>query len=786
MLIELAVDYPAAKEKTYIYTISEELSNKVDIGTAVIVEFANRPAIGYVISKKEKYDIGKNIRILPVKEVVDSFSLPAELIRTAIVSSKRYAAPVAQIIKMMLPPGDVKKFRRKISIKENSLKNAKREEKDALLKISQGAPLLSFKKSTIKKLNKKGYINIAYELVHKTPKEKTYEIISLIDNKKNLSIRSTPKQVTLIDYLRTNGRTEIGNLIKNTGITRFVIKNMIDKGILSSEKAVDAGVKEALQESSNNICLNLEQEAAYKKIGQSISKGKFNAFYLWGTTGSGKTEIYRKAAEKAIMYNRSTIILVPEIALTPQLKNIFKRSFGDKLIVMHSGLHGSERLKNWFKAHSGKAQVVLGTRMAIFTPVKDLGVVIVDEEHESSYKQGNFPRYHACVVAEIRAKENNATLVYGSATPSLENYNKLKNGQLSLLRLEKRINNVSLPEIQLVDMRQETEKSLFSQKLIDGINKNLNSGNKVMLFLNRRGFSRYLTCIDCCFLAICPNCTISLAYHKKNILMCHYCGFRISAFSICPKCSGRKIVCKGSGTQRVEDELNSIFPNVNVIRMDSDTTRKAGSHENILKNFEKSKNSILLGTQMIAKGLHFPKVSFVGIISADTILNMPDFRAAERTFQLLVQMSGRCGRGDIKGKVIIQTYTPEHYAISSFGKGMIEEFYENELQIREEAGYPPFKEIINIIFSSPQPSAAKETANRFAERFVGSNKNKKIETLGPAPSPIYKLQGYYRWHMLLKLEDSLEDVVNLCYSLMLKLKRNDVKIILDVDPGWLL
>lgn len=758
ILIELAVDFPAAKEKTYIYSISKELSEKVGIGTAVIVEFGNRPAIGYVVSKKEEYDIDKKINILPVKDIVDSFSLPAELIRTAIASSKRYASPVARIIKMMLPPGDIKKFRRKVLIKDSGTKGATGEEKIIL-----------------------------YELVHKTPKERTYKVLDSLDNEKHASAKITPKQAVVIDYLKANGRTEITKLIKNTGITRPVIKNLISKEILSLEETTELDEADALQEFSNNINLNFEQEAAYKKISRSIPKGEFNAFYTWGITGSGKTEIYRKAAENALNCNKSAIILVPEIALTPQLKNIFKRSFGNTLAVMHSGLHGGERLKNWFRAHSGKARVILGTRMAIFTPVKDLGLVVVDEEHESSYKQSNFPRYHACVVAEIRAKENNATLIYGSATPSLENYNKLKNGQLCLLRLEKRVNDVPLPEIELVDMRQETEKSLFSQKLIDAINKNLDSDNKVMLFLNRRGFSRYLACIECGFVTICPHCTISLSYHRKNVLMCHYCGFQISAFRICPKCHGHKIAYKGSGTQRIEEELNNIFPNVNVIRMDSDTTGRAGSHEKILKDFENSKNSILLGTQMIAKGLHFPEVSLVGIISADTILNMPDFRAAERTFQLLVQMSGRCGRGSVKGKVIIQTYAPEHYAISSFGRGAIDEFYENELQIRKEAGYPPFKEIINIIFSSPQPLAAKETAGIFAERLAASiNDIENVEILGPAPSPIHKLQGYYRWHILLKLKNELEDVVNICYSLMLKLKKNDAKIILDVDPGWLL
>lgn len=784
ILLELAIDYPSAKDKTYIYSISEELSNSVGIGTAIIVEFGNRPAIGYVISKKEKYDIGKNIKILPVKNIIQSYSLPAELIRTAMLASKRYASPIAQMIKMMLPPGDVKKFRRRATISVDAFEKATEEEKDILYKIGKGVPLSSLENSALNKLNKKGYIDVGYELIQRTPREKKYKIADIAYRKNQSAKRITPKQAVVIDYLIANGSTEITSLRKNAGISGAVIKNMIATGILSLKELteIDSGV---VQQLSNDIDLNHEQKITYEKISRSIQKGKYGSFYVWGITGSGKTEIYRKAAEKAVNHNRSVIILVPEISLTPQLKNIFKRSFGDKLVVMHSGLHGAERLKNWFRAHSGKARVILGTRMAIFTPVKDLGLVVIDEEHENSYKQNNFPRYHACVIAKIRAKENNATLVYGSATPSLENYDKYKNGR-SLLRLEKRVNDTPLPEIQIVDMRHETEKSVFSEKLINEIKKNLNSDNKVMLFLNRRGFSRYLTCIECGYVSICPNCSISLAYHKKNLLMCHYCDYRISAIESCPKCHGYKITYKGTGTQRIEEELGNIFPGVSIIRMDSDTTGRAGSHERILEDFDKSKNSILLGTQMIAKGLHFPEVSLVGIISADTILNMPDFRAAERTFQLLIQMSGRCGRGNVKGKVIVQTYLPAHYAISNFAENTIEEFYENELQIRKEAGYPPFKEVVNVIFSSSQPVVAKETAIKFVEMFTDANKIGNVDILGPAPSPIYKLQGYYRWHILIKLTNCLEDVVNICYFLMLKLKRNDVKIILDVDPGWLL
>lgn len=780
--IELAVDYPTAKDKTYTYRAPANLIEDVVPGAAFLVEFNRRPAIAFFIGTTKK---PPEIKISEVQGIVDSFSIPRDLVEVAKQVSKLFGSPIAELLKLCSPPGESSKIKKTVTINENhDAGNLTSDEITALESLRSSNNNDKTSMGQLKMLQSKGLIKVTHYLDYQQPKEKTIALYTLTDRQETKGL--TPKQVEIIDFLGKRKRAD-GVTLKEAGFSSNIINRLVGKGIVNVEK-----LEMRQYEKLNNPefhgetilrKLTAEQEASLKEITSNIAK-EHKKFYLWGITGSGKTEIYKRAALEAVNNGRTALILVPEISLTPQLRLQFAEMFGGDLSILHSGLPKQERLSNWMKIYAGDAKVVLGTRLAVFSPLRNIGLIVLDEEHENSYKQNNPPRYDARKVAAIRAEISQAVLLNGSATPSIENFYHIKERKVQLLRLDKRINGKNLPEIALIDMREEQEKGLFSHRLTQTINSNIADNKKVMLFLNRRGFSRYLSCYDCSFIALCPNCSISLTYHNNDQLLCHYCSYESKALEQCPKCGGRKIVYRGTGTQRIEEELHAKFPQARVFRMDSDTTSKQGSHEDILNKFQKADKAILLGTQMIAKGLHFPEVSLVGVINADTVLNMPDFRAAERTFQLLIQMSGRSGRGREQGTVIVQTYNPEHYAIKYFASSNMEGFYNEELKIREEAKYPPFVKLINIVFSSTVPLAAKEIAESYRE---GLKELKDIYALGPAPAPIHKLNGKYRWHILLKAgEAEMEELVNKLHSLMLKLANKSVKILIDVDPNWLL
>ncbi|MDB4349438.1 primosomal protein N', partial [Omnitrophica bacterium] len=438
-----------------------------------------------------------------------------------------------------------------------------------------------------------------------------------------------------------------------------------------------------------------EQKKALTTIKDSIDKQAYSVFLLHGITASGKTEVYMQAIKHVLKDGRSSIVLVPEISLTPQTVERFKSRFGDNVAVMHSGLIGSKRFREYKKIRDGQARIVVGARSAIFSPVKDLGLVIIDEEHETSYKQENVPRYHAREVAIKRAELAGATVILGSATPSLESYYKAEEGKYTLIELKKRIRDMALPKVNIIDMRKELYQrhyaTVFSRPLREKIEHVMARRQQAILFLNRRGFSTFVYCRKCGNVARCKRCDAVTVYHySKKKLVCHYCNWTMDPPQICPKCRDFYVKYFGMGTERVESELHRYFPEGRMDRMDSDTTKKRGSHDRVLGRFKKQSISILVGTQMIAKGLDFPKVTLVGVISADTTLNLPDFRASERTFNLLTQVAGRAGRGDEGGEVIIQTYTPYHYAITSASEHDYHSFYKREVSTREELDLPPF------------------------------------------------------------------------------------------------
>ncbi len=584
-------------------------------------------------------------------------------------------------------------------------------------------------------------------------------------------------------------------------LTRWIKDNYFCSWGEALEAAVPAGIKRGRREigtrlkedriqkeefaPTSPLVLTAEQAKALKQIAEAIENGIYRTFLLHGITASGKTEIYLQAIDIVLKKNKGAIVLVPEISLTPQTIERFVSRFGNQVAVFHSKLTPARRFLEWKKIRESSAAIVVGARSAIFSPMRNLGLIIIDEEHETTYKQDDVPRYHARDVAEERARLNNCPLILGSATPSLESYYKAKKGEYKLIRLTKRIEERLLPRVKVVDMRMElaTRKkiAIFSKVLLDAIEKTLKNKKQAIIFLNRRGFSTFVNCKKCGLVLKCRRCDTILVYHfDEKKLICHYCNYKTEPPDICPKCRSGYIRYFGLGTERVESEISHNFPNTQIARMDSDTTVKRGSHDRILGSFKSGDLKILVGTQMIAKGLDFPQVTLVGVVSADVTLNLPDFRASERTFNLLTQVGGRAGRGEDGGEVIVQTYAPSHYAILTAAKHDYEKFYEEEITSRKELLFPPFINLIKITVRARNEEAASKAASDLAEEI--KRKSGDIKVAGPAAAPISRMRGYFRYNILLKGKDRSVMCDMLKGVLGTFRKPHNVLVAVDVDP----
>lgn len=566
-----------------------------------------------------------------------------------------------------------------------------------------------------------------------------------------------------------------------------VLKKSLAQKKRRISKTIEGAEIEFIDGSSEHLLPTPEQRGALKSIKQCMDKKEHRVFLLHGVTGSGKTEVYLQSIAHALEAGRSSIVLVPEISLTPQTVARFKARFGDKIAVLHSRLLGSRRAHEWEKISSGRAQIVVGARSAIFAPVKNLGLVVVDEEHETSYKQEDVPRYNARDAAIKRAELSGAVVVLGSATPSLESFYAARTGRYTLIELPERIDSRLLPEAEIVDMREELIRRkkfpILSQSLSTWIEKDIAEGKQVILFLNRRGFSTFISCRKCGYVVTCKRCSVSLTYHfHTKRLSCHHCNYKMDPPEICPKCNSSYIKYWGIGTEKVESEVHRLFPGATISRMDTDATHKCGSHEKVLSRFKDGKIDILVGTQMIAKGLDFPKVTLVGVISADTALNLPDYRSGERTFNLLTQVAGRAGRGDLGGRVIIQTYTPGHYAIQAAKNHDYNTFYDKEISFRKDLNLPPFCHMASLNFRGRREENVLKVSESFRDKLAKEDKKKKIDILGPAPSLISRMKGMYRWSIFLKSGKS-EDIVALLRKVLGNRRRQGgVIITIDVDP----
>jgi len=520
--------------------------------------------------------------------------------------------------------------------------------------------------------------------------------------------------------------------------------------ISSSATTGMEGHKQTPPHSGDIPVLTPHQEEVLSRIRDSLEKGDFAVHLLHGVTGSGKTEIYMRAIEEIAEKGMTGIVLVPEIGITPQLISRFVARFRDRVAVLHSSLTPAERREEWIRIKEGRVDVVIGVRMAVFAPVKNLGLLVVDEEHEHSYKQEDGFRYNARDLAIMRAKLSRAVVILGSATPSLETYRNIQKGKYLYLSLPERINRLPLPPVKIVDMRKKEGFSIFTDELLEVLKQRIEKGEQSILFLNRRGFSPFLLCIDCGYTPLCPNCSVSLTYHKRDHeLRCHYCDFTIPPPETCPGCNGYRFKGFGAGTERVEEELKKMIPGIRVIRMDRDTTASRHSHQRIFKSMESGEADVLIGTQMVTKGLDLPEVTLVGVLLADSTLHLPDFRSAERTFQFLTQVAGRSGRGEKSGEVIVQTFSPDHYSIRHAARHDFEGFYAEESANRKLLGYPPFRRLVRVLIKGNNRDSVQSSSERFKE-ILCSNRSEGIDILGPVSAPFGKIRGKYRWHLILK------------------------------------
>jgi primosomal protein N' (replication factor Y) len=547
----------------------------------------------------------------------------------------------------------------------------------------------------------------------------------------------------------------------------------------------DAEMEESLP------ALTEEQEAAYQNIAEAVADAAFKSFLLWGVTGSGKTELYMRAASQALASGRQVIVLVPEISLTPQIIDRFVRRFGkEKLAILHSRLSMGERYDEWIRIKSGEARIAIGARSAVFAPFSNIGLIVVDEEHETTYKSDMTPKYDTIEIALKRSYRNNATVILGSATPSVTSMHRAKSEIYELLTLKERIGGDPMPEVVVSDMRDELaqgNRSIFSVELHAGISEALENDRQVILFLNRRGYSPFVTCRDCGHTIRCPECGLTMTWHKAGSTMeCHFCGEKTVKPNACPVCGGENLRHFGIGTEKVEELTRAAFPDARIARLDLDTAKLKGSVNKILGDFEKKKSDILIGTQMVAKGLDFSGVDLVGILAADGSLNIPDYRSAERTFQLIVQASGRSGRGDRRGQVVIQTYDPDHYAIKCAAENDYDTFFDTELMLRKYMEYPPFSDVAQVTVIAQDEAKAEICARRVREEILGSIGNAYGScVLGPQKAAIYKMGDDYRWRIYVKI---LPESLLLWERVLAFVKkktntdRKECRIIIDMNP----
>lgn len=799
MFASVIVDVPAGQvNRPFDYAIPDVLASEIEVGMRVVVPFAGRNVQGFVVALREKPDFDgelKEISYLMDMEPV----LSRELLALGQYMASHVFAFLVQCYQTMLPAmlkTTVDKYAvlDEPSEHEEIFSRVFHHERELLM----SSDLPAERVAELLRLRRKGVIHFRTEVQDRVKvKTEDWIVLSYLPEEyaaleETLSKRAYRKRA-FVRSLASLGETAVAKhaFMEAGEFSLADVRYAVQQGWVTIEKKTIGRdpYEGQVFERSKPLVLNDEQQVAYETVVQSMNRGESHVYLLEGVTGSGKTEVYLQWIGQAIEQGKTAMMLVPEIALTPQMVARFKSRFGDRVAVLHSGLNAGEKYDEWLKVKEGKADIVVGARSSVFAPMENLGMIILDEEHESSYKQDDSPRYHARDIAIWRGQYHHCPVILGSATPSLESRARAQKGVYTLLKLTKRAKEQALPTVHLLDMRQEfgRAKGDFSQPLLDALEDRLAKGEQSVLLLNRRGYSSFIMCRDCGYVVECPNCDISLTLHMDTRRMkCHYCGHEEPIPNRCPKCQSRQIRYYGTGTQKVQEQLENLLPQARVIRMDVDTTRKKGQHEALLKQFELHQADILIGTQMIAKGLDYPDVTLVGVINADTALNIPDFRAAEKTFQLLTQVAGRAGRGDKPGEVYIQTYNPDHYAIQLARGHHYEQFFAQEMQIRHLANYPPYYFTVMITISSEQERIAEKQAWEI-RHFLEGELTPTAVLLGPSAKSIARMNNRYYYQVILKykkepqLEQKLQELLEKTQSVDRKLT-----VSIDVEPQFFL
>jgi primosomal protein N' (replication factor Y) len=802
------VALPGPMRNTFSYAIPDEFDDVAVPGARVVVPFGRRTEVGVILQRSSESD---RADLKSISEVLDPLpALTSALLELGRWVANYYLAPIGETFRVMLPPPvDIHRARqwqitdsgqRRLAelILRLSLTESEASEAAVLNLCASGKSVSAGKmraiaggQAALTRLLRRG--DLASSIVARRRARRTQKIVALNEQSaasSNGDLATDSPQQRIRAALIASGPLPLPELLRVGRVSRSVVERLLKRGDLQGWDEPVASEPSAFDAdfiSPSNV-LNDEQRSALAHIEHWLESGTFASALIYGVTGSGKTEVYLHSVAATLAKNRTAIILVPEIALTLWLGRLCRARFGDTVAVLHSALGDPERAQEWWRVRRGEARLVVGTRSAVFAPVENLGLIIVDEEQDSSYKQEETPRYNGRDVAIMRAKRENAVALLGSATPSLESFQHARQGKYQLLCLASRVENRPMAQVKIVDLREDfraTHRAAsFSDALRTALAERLAAGTQAMVLVNRRGYSWFALCRSCGASVLCENCSISLTYHRKNDrLVCHYCGFSRTPPKRCWKCDSAHMYYVGAGSEQLEERLRELFPQARIARLDRDTARTKRAFEKVLGDFASGAGDILVGTQMLAKGHDFHRVTLVGVVSADSQLGFPDFRAAERTFQLLTQVAGRAGRGDLVGEVLVETYYPEHYAIQFAAQQDYAAFFEKELHFRRLMQYPPFSSLATILVRGTSLEHAINWCRQLEKHFERAE-SRGVRALGPASAPLARLKREHRFQFLLKsqsrsaLHEILEGALNFCAEQ----KIPDRAVLIDVDP----
>ena len=783
-------------DKLYTYVIPPDLLEKTCSGQRVMVPFGrgNTKRQGIIIRVGSADPKG----LKSIYSLIDSNPILSEkMLEVCEFLKERTFCTYYDAVRALVPAGLTHKLNNYYSANKEfaDVSLLSKDEKDIYLYLSNNLEksegdiikIFGVTPEFLKKMAEKEALLLSLETKQKI-KDATQKYVALSKDF-DLETKLTPRQKEVVDLLVDAGAASVKEICYFTGVTTSVVDGLIKKGaLLPFDKVVYRSVNKNTVPKPDEINLTEEQQKAFEGLKTLYESPDPKTALLYGVTGSGKTKVFLKLVDCAVAENKGVIVMVPEISLTPQLLSVFSSRYGDKIALFHSSLSLGQRMDEWKRIKEGKALIALGTRSAVFAPMENLGLVIMDEEQEHTYKSEQSPRFHARDVSAFRIKQSGGLLVLASATPAVETFTKAKSGKISMFTLKNRYGNAVLPQVQTVDMTKEIKdgnKSIVSRELYNAVCETLDNGNQAILLLNRRGHNTYISCPSCGNVATCPNCSISLTYHSaNNRMMCHYCGYSEPVSEKCPECGGEHIKFSGVGTQRAEEELETLFPNARILRLDADSTMAKDSYANYLKDFGEGKYDILLGTQMVAKGLDFPNVTLVGVLGADNAMFSEDFRSFERTFSLLTQVVGRAGRGETAGKAIIQTADPNSDLIAKAQNQDYDSFYEDEILSRKLRIFPPYCDICVVSVRSVSRENAEKSINLIFEEFkkeLTKNDGVKVIILGPGPASIPRVNNRYRYRMIIKCKNNKEFRKILQNAVSVKLL-GDSGVSIDFNP----